>query len=93
MIQFWAEMKLGIDASAVDAKRWIGDISPRPILIINSLDDEVISPESGKLLFDAAGEPKELWEEKGWPMPTLMLSTPRNMKTESSLFFNRHLIP
>ena len=93
MIQFWAEMKLGIDASAVDAKRWIGDISPRPILIINSLDDEVISPESGKLLFDAAGEPKELWEEKGVAHADFDAEYPEEYEDRVVSFFNRHLIP
>ena len=93
MIQFWAEMELGIDATYVDAKRWIGDISPRPVLIINSLDDEVISPESGMLLFEAAGEPKELWQENGVGHADFDGAFTQEYERRVLSFFNRHFFP
>ena len=93
MIQFWAEREAGIDADAVDAKRWIGDISPRPILIINSLDDEVISPESGILLYEAAGEPKELWQENGVEHAAFDVAYPEDYEGRVISFFNSHFFP
>jgi fermentation-respiration switch protein FrsA (DUF1100 family) len=38
----------------------IGSISPVPILIIHGTDDRVVPYHHGKMLFDAAEEPKEL---------------------------------
>jgi fermentation-respiration switch protein FrsA (DUF1100 family) len=47
-------------ARPIDA---IGKISPRPILLIHSADDDnATTPVDGaRRLFAAAGEPKELW--------------------------------
>jgi dienelactone hydrolase len=61
LIVFWAEREAGFEADEVDAKRWIAQISPRPVLLMQGGKDSVISNDSGQLLFAAAGEPKELW--------------------------------
>ena len=37
-----------------------------PILIIKSIDDEVIPPEMGRALYDAASEPKDIYRVKGY---------------------------
>lgn len=42
----------------------VGDvtrISPRPILLIHGEEDSITSPEDSRILYEAAGEPKELW--------------------------------
>lgn len=61
MIAFWAERETGATVKDLDATRVIGRISPRPVLLMQGGADEVISIESGQRLFDAAGEPRELW--------------------------------
>jgi fermentation-respiration switch protein FrsA (DUF1100 family) len=61
LIRFWAERETGIDVSDVDATRWIGRLSPRPILLMQGGADVVISTSSGQRLYDAARDPKELW--------------------------------
>jgi pimeloyl-ACP methyl ester carboxylesterase len=63
LITFWAEREGGFSAAAIDAKRAIGRLSPRPVLLMQGGGDVVISVESGERLFEAAGEPKELWFE------------------------------
>jgi fermentation-respiration switch protein FrsA (DUF1100 family) len=63
LIRLWAEREGGYDFSEIDAKQWIGHISPRPVLLMQGGADVVISPRSGELLYEAAGEPKELWFE------------------------------
>ena len=63
MIRFWAEREGGFASSAVDAKQWVGKISPRPILIMQGGTDVVVSKTSGQKLFDAARDPKEFWFE------------------------------
>lgn len=63
MIRFWAEREGGFPSSSVDAKTWIGNISPRPVLIMQGGADRVVSSTSGQKLFAAAREPKEFWFE------------------------------
>jgi uncharacterized protein len=41
--------------------REIGRITPRPLLLIHSTTDETIAVDDAYRLYDAAGEPKELW--------------------------------
>ncbi len=61
LIVFWAEMDTGIKMEEIDATKWIPLISPRPVFLMQGGADTVISPTSGQILYDAAGEPKELW--------------------------------
>jgi fermentation-respiration switch protein FrsA (DUF1100 family) len=63
LITFWAEREAGFRHEDVDATRWIGRLSPRPVLLMQGGKDVVISVGSGQRLFDAAGTPRELWFE------------------------------
>jgi len=65
MILFWAEREADVDTSEIDATQWISQISPRPVFILHGGADDNISADSGQKLYDAAGEPKELWVEPG----------------------------
>lgn len=61
LIVFWAETDTGVKMEEIDATKWIPQISPRPVFLMQGGKDTVISPNSGQRLYDAAGEPKELW--------------------------------
>lgn len=61
LIVFWAEQETGFKTEDIDATQWIAQISPRPVFLMQGGADVVISAESGQRLYDAAGEPKELW--------------------------------
>jgi dipeptidyl aminopeptidase/acylaminoacyl peptidase len=61
LIVFWAERETGFRTDDIDATKWIAQISPRPVFLMQGGADVVISVESGQRLYDAAGEPKELW--------------------------------
>jgi uncharacterized protein len=63
MIQFFAEGELGVKASDINAKAVVGQISPRPILIMHGGRDDTVPPDNGQKLYDAAGQPKELWTD------------------------------
>lgn len=41
-------------------ERWIADVAPRPIVMMNATDDEKIPKRSVEILYAAAREPKEL---------------------------------
>jgi fermentation-respiration switch protein FrsA (DUF1100 family) len=61
LIVWWGEQIAGFDSSEIDATKWIGQISPRPVFIMMGGKDDHIPIESGQWLYDAAKEPKELW--------------------------------
>lgn len=61
LIVFWAEREAGMKTEVLDTEAVIDQISPRPVLIIQGGNEDKISPDSGQRLYDAAGEPKELW--------------------------------
>ena len=63
LITFWAEREADIRVDSVNAMRWISELSPRPVLLMQGGADVVISIASGERLFEAAGQPKELWFE------------------------------
>jgi len=43
------------------ADKWIGQVSPVPVLILHGMDDVVVPMHYGRLLNDAAREPKQFW--------------------------------
>jgi fermentation-respiration switch protein FrsA (DUF1100 family) len=61
LIGFWAGREGGFSVAEIDTKKWIGRLSPRPVFLMQGGADKVISSNSGELLYQAAGEPKELW--------------------------------
>ena len=48
-----------IDGPRLDPVRWVGDISPRPFMMVNASEDERLPRPAIDALFDAAREPKE----------------------------------
>ncbi|HEX9089925.1 MAG TPA: alpha/beta hydrolase [Anaerolineales bacterium] len=61
LIIWWGEQMAGFDSSQIDAIRVIGQISPRPVLIMMGGQDDHLPAQSGQWLYDAADEPKQLW--------------------------------
>ncbi len=91
-IVFWAEQEVGFDSSEVSAKTWIRVLSPRPVLLLQGGADTAISPESGQLLYDAAGEPKELWYEPELGHTAFDTELPEQYEARVVGFFDRYLL-
>jgi fermentation-respiration switch protein FrsA (DUF1100 family) len=96
LIVFWAERRADMDASEVDATVWIKEISPRGVLILHGGRDDYVAPDSGQHLFDAAGEPKELWFEPeavhtGFDDPNVVPAEEYEKRLVG--FFDRYLEP
>jgi fermentation-respiration switch protein FrsA (DUF1100 family) len=91
LILFWVERELGVDASSIDAKQWVGRISPRPVFLLQGGADVVVSPESGKRLFEAAREPKELWFEPGIGHTQFLEKRPVEFERRVVAFYDRYL--
>jgi dipeptidyl aminopeptidase/acylaminoacyl peptidase len=92
MIVFWAEQELGFDSAEIDAKLWVDDISPRPVLILQGGQDTVVSVESGELLYNAAGEPRELWFEPDLGHAAFDSELPEEFEARVVGFFDQYLL-
>ena len=56
--------------SPFEPNRYIHDVAPRPLLMVNSPGDLLFPDESARSLFDHAGEPKEIvWHTSKHVMP------------------------
>jgi len=53
--------RLGMDAEPLSPIHQIDKIHPRPLFIISGERDDLMLPETVRLVFDEAKEPKELW--------------------------------
>lgn len=58
LVLWW---RAGYHFNQVEPLRDIHRIAPRPILIIHSVKDSIVNPRDATLLYQAAGDPKELW--------------------------------
>lgn len=58
-----AQFQTGIRLSEIDPLEDIALISPRPVYVVHSLGDTVAPPDAGRRLYEAALEPRFLWEE------------------------------
>lgn len=54
-------IRLGCRLSALSPERVIGEIAPRPVLIVHGGKDVGIPPEQARRLYAAARDPRQLW--------------------------------
>ena len=90
-IVFWTEWELGGKVGDLDAKKWIGQIAPRPVLLMQGGADEVVSPESGARLFEAAREPKELWFDAEVGHAEFLKKRPAEFEQRVTRFYDKNL--
>ncbi len=92
LIVFWAERETGFDSKEIDATKWIALISPRPVFLMQGGADTVISANSGQKLFDAAGDPKELWFEPALDHVEFDSEFPEEFEARVAAFFDKYLL-
>jgi alpha-beta hydrolase superfamily lysophospholipase len=61
LVIWWGEKMTGTHASDFDPLVAVAALTPRPILIVEAGNDAMLPPNSGRQLFDAASDPKQLW--------------------------------
>jgi fermentation-respiration switch protein FrsA (DUF1100 family) len=92
MILFWSERLGAFRAEDMDAKLWIGRINPRPVFLMQGGADVVVSPESGRKLYEAAGEPKELWFDPALGHVQFLVKHADEFERRVVGFYDRYLI-
>jgi fermentation-respiration switch protein FrsA (DUF1100 family) len=75
----------------VEPLRDVARIAPRPLLLIHGLDDSIISPQDSQRLYDAAGEPKELWLVEGMDHCCSYFKDRQAYSQRVAAFFATHL--
>jgi uncharacterized protein len=63
LVRFFAELQTALDLNDVSSVDDVAFISPRPVFIIQGMADTMIPLDSAQRIYDAAGEPKQLWTE------------------------------
>ncbi len=92
LAKFIAQTETGIRLDAVDPLADIAKISPRPVYIVQGKADAVAPPDAGKKLFNAAREPRFLWEKENVPHLQMYLDNPRRYQRRLVDFFNEWLV-
>jgi fermentation-respiration switch protein FrsA (DUF1100 family) len=87
-----AEREAGFRLSDIAPVEKIGEISPRPILIMQGGNDKRINSDSGKSLFAAAGEPKLYWYEPSAAHVAIYQAAPQDYEKHVTEFFNQYLL-
>lgn len=93
MLVLWF-MRLRVGDSALDTAsplRFIHGISPRPILLIGGSQDRLMPPEDVRTLFEAAGEPKQLWIVPGATHAKCHQMGGLEYEARVTNFFNKYL--
>ena len=67
LIRFFAERQSGVSVDSVRPLDDIPRISPRPVFFIQGMGDSMVPLDSAQRLYEAAGEPRQLWTENEVP--------------------------
>lgn len=86
------EWQTGLDTSLVQPVEDVIFLSPRPVLFIHGLADTVIPPENGRRLYQAAKEPKTLWQPEDVGHATAALKRPDEYEARVITFFDKALL-
>jgi len=92
LILFWAEREIGFDFSDIDATKWIKDICGRPVFLMQGGEDDHISVNSGKWLYEAACEPKIIWFEESVGHVEFDTKLPEEFEKRVITFFDQYLL-
>ncbi|HEX2993435.1 MAG TPA: alpha/beta hydrolase [Anaerolineales bacterium] len=92
LAKFIASARTGLRLEEVNPLSDISRISPRPVYLVQGMQDTVAPLDSGKRLFEAAGEPRYLWEQKNVPHLSMYLDNPRRYQRRLIEFFDEWLL-
>jgi fermentation-respiration switch protein FrsA (DUF1100 family) len=83
-----ANLRAGIDVNQVRPVDVIGEISPRPLLMIHETEDTVVPTDNSLRNFAAARQPKELWLVPGSEHGKAHTTAKAEYESRVTSFFN-----
>jgi fermentation-respiration switch protein FrsA (DUF1100 family) len=92
LTKFIATAETGLSLDQVAPLDDIGKISPRPVYIVQGLADTVAPPDTGEKLYNAAHEPRFLWEKENVPHMQMYEDNPRRYQKRMVAFFDEWLL-
>lgn len=92
LTKFIITTETGLNLDRVDPVNDIGKISPRPVYIVQGMADTVAPPDTGERLYNAAGEPRYLWEKENVSHMQMYLDNPRRYQRRMVDFFDEWLL-
>ena len=90
---WWGERMTGIDVDVLRPVDVVARVAPRPVLIMQGEEDQMVPADSGQRLFSAALEPKELWSVPGVAHVDFRQAVPEAYRHKVIGFFERLLLP
>jgi fermentation-respiration switch protein FrsA (DUF1100 family) len=91
LVPLAVQFQVGLKPADVAPVARVGDIAPTPVLIIHGADDAGIPAQDAQRLYDAAGNPKELWIVLGAPHGGGHAVAGREYRARVLGFLARHL--
>lgn len=91
LITFWGEQITGCDIQDINAKKWIGAISPRPVYLICGGKDELVIEENCRSLYAESREPVTFWFEDDCEHHECDTVYPEEFERRVVGFFDEHL--
>jgi fermentation-respiration switch protein FrsA (DUF1100 family) len=91
-IRFFVRWETGLSPGDLRPVDTIEAISPRPIFIIQGQADSVVPPDSAQHLYQAAGEPRQLWTEPGVGHVGMYAAHPELFEQKVIGFFDHYLL-
>ena len=92
LIRFFAERESGVKLEQVSPLDDISNISPRPVFLIQGMSDGMVPLDSAHRLYDAAGEPRQLWMEPGVSHLNMFYSLETEYTERVIGFFDTYLV-
>jgi hypothetical protein len=91
-VLFWGEYYSGAEIDDVNPELVIGQISPRPVFVIDGWEGGAIEMNAPYRLYEAANEPKELWVEDDVPHLGMFANSPQRYENRVIKFFDKYLL-
>ena len=92
LMRFFVEREIGLNPDLVRPVDDIASISPRPVFLIQGMGDGMVPLDSSQRLFDAAGEPRILWEENDVPHLSMYAYYKTKYTERVIQFFDQYLL-
>ena len=92
LIRMFAEREAGFTAEVVAPINNIDEISPRPILLLQGGQDNLVPADTGERLLEAAGDPKQLWYEEEIGHTEFLDQMPEQYEQIVIGFFDQYLL-